>query len=45
MRKLGLTEHADKYVKHLSGGTKRKLSFVISLFSFPNFVLLDGKFI
>lgn len=40
---LGIMEHADKLAKNLSGGTKRKLSFAISLFSSPHIVLLDGR--
>nr|QUF59433.1 ATP-binding cassette transporter Abca5 [Brachionus angularis] len=41
MNMLGITEHADKKSKNLSGGTKRKLSFAISIFASPNVVLLD----
>lgn len=41
---LGIEEHADKRSKNLSGGTKRKLSFAISMFASPSVVLLDGIF-
>ena len=34
--------HADKFVKNLSSGTKRKLSFLISLIGRPKVLLLDG---
>ena len=43
MKMLGIEEHADKQVKNLSGGTKRKLTFAITLFGNSNIVLLDGK--
>lgn len=39
---LDITEHADKKSKNLSGGTKRKLTFAISMFASPKVVLLDG---
>lgn len=39
--RLGLTEHANKLVKKLSGGTKRKLSLAIALISNPSVLLLD----
>jgi ABC-type multidrug transport system ATPase subunit len=41
MEKLKITEHANKKSKHLSGGTKRKLAFAISMFASPNISLLD----
>ena len=44
MSELGILEHADKQVKNLSGGTKRKLAYAITLFGSPNIVLLDGNF-
>lgn len=43
MKMLGIEEHADKQVKNLSGGTKRKLAYAITLFGNANIVLLDGK--
>jgi ABC-type sugar transport system ATPase subunit len=42
MNALDITEHADKKSKHLSGGTKRKLAFAISILASPKVVLLDG---
>lgn len=41
INKLKITEHADKQSKHLSGGTKRKLAFAISMFGLPKISLLD----
>jgi ABC-type multidrug transport system ATPase subunit len=38
---LNITEHADKITKTYSGGTKRKLSFAISMMALPRCVLLD----
>jgi ATP-binding cassette, subfamily A (ABC1), member 5 len=38
-----IKKHADKQSKFLSGGTKRKLSFAISIFNAPDVALLDGK--
>jgi ABC-type multidrug transport system ATPase subunit len=39
--RLGLTDHANKLVKKLSGGTKRKLSLAIALIANPSVLLLD----
>ena len=39
--RLGLTDHANKLVKKLSGGTKRKLSLAIAMISNPSVLLLD----
>jgi ABC-type multidrug transport system ATPase subunit len=39
--RLGLTDHENKLVKKLSGGTKRKLSLGIALISNPSVLLLD----
>nr|APD26541.1 ATP-binding cassette transporter subfamily A member 5 X1 protein [Brachionus koreanus] len=41
MKMLGITEHGDKKVKSLSGGTKRKLAYAITLFGNPEITLLD----
>ncbi|XP_060574789.1 cholesterol transporter ABCA5-like isoform X2 [Ruditapes philippinarum] len=41
MEHLQLKEHADKHSKKLSGGTKRKLSYCMSMLGQPKFVLLD----
>ncbi|XP_075746373.1 cholesterol transporter ABCA5-like isoform X6 [Rhipicephalus microplus] len=41
MDKLNIREHADKRAKQLSGGTKRKLSYAISMLGKPRIVLLD----
>ncbi|CAF0991135.1 unnamed protein product, partial [Brachionus calyciflorus] len=41
MKMLKITEHADKQVKTLSGGTKRKLAYAITLFGSPTVILLD----
>ncbi len=41
MNKLKIKEHADKKIKNLSGGTKRKLAFAISMFGMPSISLLD----
>ncbi|XP_072168499.1 cholesterol transporter ABCA5-like [Diadema setosum] len=38
---LKVTEHADKKAKELSGGTKRKLCFALSMLGEPQIVLLD----
>ena len=40
-RGLHLEEHADKFVKDCSGGTKRKLSYGIAMVGNPRIVLLD----
>lgn len=39
---LGLSEHSGKLVKHLSGGTQRKLATALALIGAPNIVYLDG---
>jgi ATP-binding cassette, subfamily A (ABC1), member 3 len=39
--RLGLSEHANKLVKKLSGGTKRKLSLAIAMIANPSVLLLD----
>eukprot|EP00043_Microstomoeca_roanoka_P013498 m.132210 g.132210 ORF g.132210 m.132210 type:complete len:1829 (+) comp15771_c0_seq2:231-5717(+) len=41
IRRLGLTEHADKPSYTYSGGNKRKLSTAIALVGNPSIVLLD----
>ncbi|KAL3876747.1 hypothetical protein ACJMK2_034544 [Sinanodonta woodiana] len=41
LKNLRLDEHADKRAKMLSGGTKRKLSYTISMLGKPKIVLLD----
>jgi len=41
MNKLGLKEHAEKRVKNLSGGTKRKLSVALALIGGPEIIILD----
>nr|APD26543.1 ATP-binding cassette transporter subfamily A member 5 X2 protein [Brachionus koreanus] len=41
MEMLGITEHCEKKVKNLSGGTKRKLAYAITLFGNPEITLLD----
>ena len=38
---LRIKEHADKYAKDCSGGTKRKLSYEMSMLGAPKIVLLD----
>jgi ATP-binding cassette subfamily A (ABC1) protein 5 len=38
---LRITEHANKYAKDCSGGTKRKLSYAMSMLGNPKIVLLD----
>ena len=43
MKLFGIMEHADKRSKNLSGGTKRKLAFIIAMFGTPHVALLDGK--
>ncbi|OUM66056.1 hypothetical protein PIROE2DRAFT_6854, partial [Piromyces sp. E2] len=37
----GLEEHQNKKVKHLSGGTKRKLSVLIAICGYPKFIIMD----
>ena len=41
MEGLRITEHADKFTKDCSGGTKRKLSYAMSMLGAPAVVLLD----
>ncbi|XP_013398468.1 ATP-binding cassette sub-family A member 5-like [Lingula anatina] len=41
MEALQITEHANKRSNKLSGGTKRKLSFIISMLGQPKIVLMD----
>ena len=36
-----LTEHADKKVKELSGGMKRKLSLAMAIVTDPKVMILD----
>lgn len=43
--RLGIEEHFDKKIRHLSGGTKRKLAFAISMLAEPDILLLDGNFL
>ncbi|CAL1534216.1 unnamed protein product [Lymnaea stagnalis] len=38
---LKLEEHRKKHAKKLSGGTKRKLSYIMSMLGSPHLVLLD----
>ena len=38
---LGIEEHTDKPIRNLSGGTKRKVNFAISLIGDPDVVILD----
>lgn len=38
---LHITDHANKQTRHLSGGTKRKLSYAIAMLGAPKVVLLD----
>ncbi|XP_072019069.1 cholesterol transporter ABCA5-like [Amphiura filiformis] len=41
MEALYISEHADKRSQHLSGGTKRKLCFAMSMLGDPQVVLMD----
>jgi len=41
INKLGLKEHAEKRVKNLSSGTKRKLSVALALIGGPEIIILD----
>jgi len=38
---LRISEHARKFAKDCSGGTKRKLSYAMSMLGNPRIVLLD----
>ncbi|XP_071963813.1 cholesterol transporter ABCA5-like [Antedon mediterranea] len=38
---LKITEHADKKTKEISGGTKRKLCFALSMLGNPEIILMD----
>ena len=37
----GIENHADKKVKELSGGTRRKLSLIVAICSSPKYLILD----
>jgi len=37
----GIESHADKKVKELSGGTRRKLSLIVAICSSPKYLILD----
>ncbi len=41
MKGLRIEEHAKKFAKDCSGGTKRKLSYAMSMLGNPRIVLLD----
>ena len=41
MAGLRISEHASKHAKDCSGGTKRKLSYAMSMLGDPGIVLLD----
>ena len=41
MTGLRIEEHSKKYAKDCSGGTKRKLSYAMSMLGDPKIVLLD----
>jgi ATP-binding cassette subfamily A (ABC1) protein 5 len=41
MEGLRIVEHAKKFAKDCSGGTKRKLSYAMSMLGNPRIVLLD----
>lgn len=43
MKMLDIVKHGDKQVKNLSGGTKRKLAYAITLFGNQEITLLDGN--
>ncbi|KAG4094235.1 P-loop containing nucleoside triphosphate hydrolase protein, partial [Neocallimastix lanati (nom. inval.)] len=38
---VGIEEHQNKRIEKLSGGTKRKLSFLIAICKYPKYILLD----
>ena len=39
--KFGLNKYLDTYTLNLSGGNKRKLTFVIAMMNMPHLLLLD----
>ncbi len=41
MSGLHITEHSGKHAKSCSGGTRRKLSYAMSMLGAPDIVLLD----
>jgi ATP-binding cassette subfamily A (ABC1) protein 5 len=41
LKGLQIEEHSEKYSKDLSGGTKRKLTYCMSMLGAPKIVLLD----
>lgn len=41
MHGLQIEEHASKYAKDCSGGTRRKLSYALSMLGHPSIVLMD----
>lgn len=41
LRGLQIEEHANKYAKDCSGGTRRKLSYALSMLGRPAIVLMD----
>jgi ATP-binding cassette subfamily A (ABC1) protein 5 len=41
LRGLQIEHHADKYAKNCSGGTRRKLSYALSMLGRPAIVLMD----
>ncbi|XP_033122032.1 ATP-binding cassette sub-family A member 5-like [Anneissia japonica] len=41
MEGLKISEHADKKIKEISGGTKRKLCFALSMLGNPEIILMD----
>ena len=43
MTGLRITEHAKKYTKDCSGGTKRKLSYAMAMLGDPRIVLLGKR--
>eukprot|EP00833_Pecoramyces_ruminatium_P006039 jgi/Orpsp1_1/1180071/evm.model.c7180000072043.2 len=41
IKACGIEKHANKTVNHISGGTKRKLSLIVSICSSPSYLVLD----
>jgi len=41
LKLCSIEEHANKRVNEISGGTKRKLSFIVSICSSPDYLILD----